>query len=1805
MELNNNKPKSIYIKNTRYIKDQRIHLPVLKNKDLGENNLSEKNDISLMKGNNSKNKKKTKEESKDGSHKKNDPYYNDNKKNKMVNENVKLFIDNITNNEANSVNIHNINLINSMNNITFFDSYHENKISNQKIDLTQKPINKFKSHQFYKMDNSKNSSSIDLNNNHRNNIIVNKKRIYLNKRKSKNASKSITIVHNIADMKKSKNGTDKQRKNKYCNNIYHKNMNSSINKLKSVSKYNKGNHSLNSSKKEYKIQKLRLGSLITGEQNNPTKRKKSINNNNSLNKTNNKENLNSKSEYFIFNTCSNYSNSVIDEESNRFNKKMILDRMNSKKNIINVNKLEIFKKNKNNLKNSNDNSIDNNLYLSNFKNKNNNNIKISPNFTSNILSLISNNKNNKSKIDIENLNKIRKNIIYEKLYRARSKDYFNYSKLVKKQSNKSIKSNKSNKNSKSKKYKNIEKPKSEEKLQKNINKKNLEKKTSNEKMRTYTSFPNGNKNKNFDTEKNNNYLNRSEFNNINSNDIFNYRQNTTNSNENNDNKHLYCYNSGHNSKRLIYNINTNRVNITKKLSNNDIGKIHEKKKDNEKENIDKIEVNTKKFQKVNIAKRRSIPNKCIDTRNDKLSLNLYYKKTNKGSWLNSSEQIESITKNTENFNYLNSTNNKEDKEREESKEKIIKKEDNLKSLSPKNIDHNIIYNKKQLFCYIRKSRKLEEVNLDLPFSHNKKIYLDGNTKIFSTIMDDNSQYIKNSKIEEMIENKNKIRENIINLEEFSLSYNEKENDNIIRIDDYINKNLNQNSNKFKNFSLKKSPSNAIYKKPDRNLISNSLLTNKDSFNNKLLLCSNKTKEKEKEKENENEIGSQNSKKKFHKRKLNMKLNKLAGNKINVQVNKKKKLSNNVNDNFYNEDKSDSKKNLLLNSISTYNPIKDYLFNSINKSDDNDNDNESKDYFPKVSQFKIDEIKTKIPGKFSLSKKYYSYYISLNRNNNINCFYSKMRLDRKELKIKVNEIPINKICYYSKVRKIYVKVIPKVDICHFNRIIIKNNRNKNNIEFSFANKKAMEDNIYKHKSQFSFTSINSAEKNINESAGNNYYEISFGKKIGKSIINLDNANFKNNLNNNFITNKFFSPERNIDEENIIKGIEDFETCEFNNILNTNNINNEKNINNINNDNHLNTNDSIKVDKKFLSYNVNISPSKQLNSGRLLEKTEKGLKILEKIADKRITDKMIDEKKEKISLYIYNNLNNIKNNNKKEELTLGTSKLKDLIIKKTEGEKDLKLYNKFSFNNNNIKNDFIEILNIITINNYDTIINKISNLILNNNIVTINNISQLLSNQNIFVDVIINKAIKEKKYIKIYSKLCKDLFICLMTIIDNYNDDMDIFDKITKDKSLKIILKNKILEKIKKFESSPDSSLCSEGSSDDIEKNYILSELKSDFIGLNYLIGDLLEDKILSQKTIFEILDLLYKRYINNYNNPNLIFYNDLFLEGIEILLRKMKNIVYEKDNPEHIQRYNKYIKNYLNNIFKSRVKKNDLPKYLYYKILNILETQKNEEEIKNYKKVKTFVSNNNKNSNFNKISINPKSNSSSFTLLENKYNSSYSDNSYIRNVSEKEVSEKFIETIKKDLEQYLTNSKSEKIKNDLLSEFNKRYNDQINNKKNVELWEIFYYYTEVCIDIINNEEKVYIANEYIENIINNFTIDISNENWEIFHNKIILLFLNINEICVDNIYMHQIMGYLLFLLIINKLFFIKDFNKFLNKDNEVIINISKTVKYTIIFSDKDAKKFHNDFKQTKLFIGNEHFYNYVTKPLKNDFNFFLN
>ena len=93
-------------------------------------------------------------------------------------------------------------------------------------------------------------------------------------------------------------------------------------------------------------------------------------------------------------------------------------------------------------------------------------------------------------------------------------------------------------------------------------------------------------------------------------------------------------------------------------------------------------------------------------------------------------------------------------------------------------------------------------------------------------------------------------------------------------------------------------------------------------------------------------------------------------------------------------------------------------------------------------------------------------------------------------------------------------------------------------------------------------------------------------------------------------------------------------------------------------------------------------------------------------------------------------------------------------------------------------------------------------------------------------------------------------------------------------------------------------------------------------------------------------------------------------------------------------------------------------------------------------------------------------------------------------------------------------------------------------------------------------------------------------------------MNITDICIDNNNMNEIMGFLLFILIENKLFFIKDLNKFIGLENDIIIKIAEVIKFAIVSSEERYKKYLNDFKQTKLFVDNPIFTEYVTNKINN-------
>ena len=1446
------------------------------------------------------------------------------------------------------------------------------------------------------------------------------------------------------------------------------------------------------------------------------------------------ENFDNKSEYMIFNTFSN-SNNSIKKEKNKLNSnnKIILDKSSARKNAINVNKLAVFKKN------SFNNVIDNKIKLNNIKNKNNINLKISPKHTTNIISLLSNTKNKKEKLDLEKMKKIKKNknINYDKLYNSINKEYLINSKLENKFF---LRSNK--------------KPKSEEKnLQNNSQKKVAHKKVLISSVKKET---------NLDTI-GNNLLQRSglKIKKIYINEIFN-------SNDK-DNKVNRIYNNSNNKKKKKSNY-FNSENNTKRQNQNNLNEIYvniNKNKDNGKD-LEKIEVNKKltgnKIKVKNHNKRKSNPKGYSDTRNDSISLlsmNFNSKKSFQESSKNKIEQIQSYFKNNDYFYFINNNDEKN------------RKDDN-------NLSSNLIYNKKQLSCCIRKNGKSQDIKVVSPYIENRKLNFNEFSK-YNT--DDERKKIKSSKTQKLI--KNKFRDKNQLFDDFAYSYND------------IDNNINMNEDKINIINstyMSKSPSNAIYKKPGRNVLSNSsLLTSKDSFNNKYPLYCNIAKEKE----DINKKYIFTPKVYNRKKKLNIKLNKFLrvnelSNTIINNMNKKRAKGEVIN-NDGEEILPKIKENELIHSVSTYKTIKDYLLNLSQKDTDKNELEDININNTNESNFN-NNINNKIPCKNKFIKKYYSYYITGTKENK-SCFISKSRIDLN--KIEINKMPIKKECYCTKMRKIIVKILPKNEICYFNKFSIKNNSinhkmfsiNKYNYnsdednrtinhEFSFFNKKVNGD-INKLKNQFSFASINS-ELNNNE-IENNYFEMSFGKKIDK-IDNSNKNSFNFNNNNNLVNKLIFLEKNQIDE------IEICETAKFNKILNANDYYNYNMFEG--------SNDIIKN-------NINIFPSKKKNNDSYLQKTEKGLKLLEKIADKIMTipfSEKIAKSNSKIKhIEEEGNKNDNQNNFKKEQ------EMNKKIIYKRKNTNH-KLLNK----NKSIKNDCIEILNILTVNNYDSILNELSNILLNNNnIITKRNISQLILNQNQFVDIIINKAMKENIYIKLYSKLCQDIFISLMTIIDNYNDDMEIFDKITKDKSLKVILKDKIIEKLNGYFFESEFKFVDEGGPClnlklNSEQKLFLSELKLDFIGMINFIGELLEVKIISQRNAFEILDLLYRRYIK----INKVFFNNLYLEGMVILLKKMKNIVYEKNNPEHLQHYNKYIKNYLNNIFKDRVKKDNLPTYLFYNILNLIENHIKEEKIKYrqcHNKVKTFFGYKNKTSE-NIISSTEINNNNSLILIDNKCNNSiFNNKNNITKNKEEKLRYNYFETIKKDFDNFIYNSNSKEINYDILSDIFRRYDQQVNLKKNMELWEIFYNYIEVCIDIINNKEKVSLGNIFTQNIINNFCVNLSFEANETLHDKLISLYLNISDICIDNIYMYQIMGYLLFSLIKNKLFSFKDLNIFLTKESELIKYISKVIIYAIIYANKDAKKFHDNFKQIKLFEGNDNFYNYVTLPLKKDFNLSIN
>ena len=160
-------------------------------------------------------------------------------------------------------------------------------------------------------------------------------------------------------------------------------------------------------------------------------------------------------------------------------------------------------------------------------------------------------------------------------------------------------------------------------------------------------------------------------------------------------------------------------------------------------------------------------------------------------------------------------------------------------------------------------------------------------------------------------------------------------------------------------------------------------------------------------------------------------------------------------------------------------------------------------------------------------------------------------------------------------------------------------------------------------------------------------------------------------------------------------------------------------------------------------------------------------------------------------------------------------------------------------------------------------------------------------------------------------------------------------------------------------------------------------------------------------------------------------------------------------------------------------------------------------------------------------------------------------------------------------------------------------DELITEKNIKVEDIIQIYIDICKNNKKdmNKNNIFKLNEYIKSIIEYYTNNISKNKKEIIHLNIIETFNNIDNIILnsnDNIF--EILGNLLFTLLKNKLYYMKDLNNFIEKEKSTQINIAKIVKYSIIASGNFSKQYHNDFKFTKLFNNNDIFVDYVTKEI---------
>ena len=751
------------------------------------------------------------------------------------------------------------------------------------------------------------------------------------------------------------------------------------------------------------------------------------------------------------------------------------------------------------------------------------------------------------------------------------------------------------------------------------------------------------------------------------------------------------------------------------------------------------------------------------------------------------------------------------------------------------------------------------------------------------------------------------------------------------------------------------------------------------------------------------------------------------------------------------------------------------------------------------------------------------------------------------------------------------------------------------------------------------------------------------------INLNN----NNINglwqySNYMSNSTSKKiDKNITKKKDINDKISLLTKKLDDIFKKKNENENENKNIINNNEEGNTqhlSKSLKrkkIKKSFTQKEFALGCSK-LNDFFNKKKDNKIMEIKDEIKEEA-NDELNEEIEIKQKIYTFKLkkknklLEDEEENIKQDKNTDKNSDLKNIVSLKKNNLNELSNFEMEKLNIkenpliNNNENNQIKIkieekinnqLDLLNINNIENISAQLISILLpydnSNNKEDIN-----ISTGNIskFINIIFDKIINEKIDLGIYSKLCTQINSLLL--------------KESKNNNLEIIIINDYNKKDFKMKNEKLAIDCYSRLNDFILELISVNLIKAE--NFEKILSHLFEEyqnkkyhKYLYLESIIYLFDSLYNLYSQNPKEKSeIINLNKKFEENLNLCLNdKNMNDILKQKLIDLISKKNKFFEKPKKEIAKK------IPQEIIPNKIKTIEGGKNEivndEEIKDNKidtikdnieielnencsktNVNFYLTNNNQlndqkteteNNNCTVNTKKRKTKKKSKSTEKRKINLIKEENG--QNINDNIMMNK--EEIEKDLDNYLLFLEKEgiKTKENIYDELNDSYNwkviDDLIINKNVKLEEIIKIFIAICKtkkDINNGD--IFKVSEYIKTIIEYYKNNLSKNQIEILHLNMIEFFMLINDL-IDNtnneINMCEIMGNLLYILLKNKLYFMKDLNNFIEKNKDTQINMAKVVKYAIIASGNCAKQYHNDFKYTKLFNNNEIFSFYITNEL---------